>query len=380
MLKTVAVVIGVLIFLFALGIASFLAYRYYGNRNVKDTKNLEEIVGRIGDDYVNKNGNVGLIVGIVRGDRVFIKGFGKKSKERDDAPDAQTIFELASIGKVFTTSAAQILSDRGEISFDDSIDKYLNPTVKICEKAKNITLRQLATHTSGLPSFPESFIPKIKDELNPYKDLTVQDLYDYLATCENLGEVGSFDYSNLGMGILGHILELKTGKSYETIVKEEIVNRLEMKNTTVTLSAEQQQKLLAQGYNEQGNPNPVWEDTVLTGAGSFLSNAEDMTKFIRANFDASRSEISDSLLKTHEKQAGGETGLGWHYYSRFFALLTDEENVIWHNGGAGGYASFMAINKKTKNGVIVLSNTTDDVTMLGTRLNFSAKNISFSDE
>lgn len=379
MLKTVVVGIGVLIFLLALGVASFLAYRYYGNRNVKDTKNLEEIVGRIGDGYVNKNGNVGLIVGVVRGDRVFIKGFGKKSKERGDAPDAQTIFELASIGKIFTASAAQILSERGEISFDDSIDKRLNPTVKMCEKAKNITLRQLATHTSGLPSFPESFIPKIKDELNPYKDLTVRDLYDYLATCENLGAVGKFDYSNLGMGVLGHILELKTGKSYETIVKDEIVNRLEMKNTTITLSAEQRE-LLAQGYNEQGNPNPVWEDSVLTGAGSFLSNAEDMTKFIRANFDASHSEISNFLLKTHEKQTGGETGLGWHYYSRFFAALTDEEDVIWHNGGAGGYASFIAINKKTKSGVIVLSNTTDDVTWLGTRLNFSAKNISFSDE
>ncbi|HEV8160743.1 MAG TPA: serine hydrolase domain-containing protein [Pyrinomonadaceae bacterium] len=379
MLKTIALIIGVLIFLLALGFACFLAYRYYGNRNIKDTKNLEEIVGRIGDGYVSKNGNVGMVVGIVKGDRVFIKGFGKKSKESGDAPDAQTIFELASIGKVFTASAAQILSDRGEISFDDSIDKYLNPKVKLCEKAKNITLRQLATHTSGLPSFPESFVPKIKDELNPYKDLTVQDLYDYLATCENLGKAGSFDYSNLGMGVLGHILELKTGKSYETIVKDEIINWLEMKNTTITLSAEQR-GLLAQGYNEQGNPNPVWEDSVLTGAGSFLSNAEDMTKFIRANFDASHSEISNFLLKTHEKQTGGETGLGWHYYSRFFAALTDEEDVIWHNGGAGGYASFIAINKKTKSGIIVLSNTTDDVTWLGTRLNFSAKNISFSDE
>ena len=379
MLKTVFIVIGVLILFLALGIASFLAYRYYGNRNIKDTKNLEEIVGRIGSDYVNKNGNVGLVIGVVRGDRVFIKGFGKKSKESTEAPDAQTLFELASIGKVFTTSATQILSDRGEISFDDSIDKYLNPKVKICEKAKNITLRQLATHTSGLPSFPESFVPKIKDELNPYKDLTIRDLYDYLETCENLGEVGSFDYSNLGMGVLGHILELKTGKPYETIVKDEIINPLEMKNTTITLSAEQR-KLLAQGYNELGNPNPVWEDAVLTGAGSFLSNAEDMTKFIHANFDVSRSEISGSLLKTHEKQSGVETGLGWHYYSKFFAILTDEEDVIWHNGGAGGYASFIAINKKTKSVVIILYNTTDDVTWLGTRLNFSAKNISFSDE
>ena len=377
MLKTIAVVVGILIFLLALGIASFLAYRYYGNRNIKDTKNLEEIVGKIGDGYVGKNSSVGLVIGVVRGDRVFIKGFGKKSKEGGDAPDAQTIFELASIGKIFTTSAAQILAERGEISFDDSIDKYLNQKVKICEKAKNITLRQLATHTSGLPSFPESFIPKIKDELNPYKDLTAQDLYDYLATCENIGEAGRFDYSNTGMGVLGHILELKTGKSYESIIKDEITNKLEMKNTTITLSAEQK-KLLAQGYNEQGNPNPIWEDKVLTGAGSFLSNAEDMTKFIKANFDENQSGVSTSLLKTHERQFGGETGLGWHFYSGFISFFTDESGTIWHNGIAGGYASFIALNKKTKSGVIVLSNTANDVTTLGIRLNFIAKNVSFS--
>lgn len=378
MLKTIAIVIGVLIFLLASGIVSFLAYRYFGNRNIEDTKNLEEIIEKTGTKYINENGNVGLVVGVVKGDRIYIRGFGKTNKENGATPDAQTIFELASIGKTFTTSAAQILVDRNEISFDDTIDKYLNSKVKLCEQARNITLRQLAAHTSGLPSFPESFVPKIKDELNPYKDLTVQDLYDYLADCGGIRKSGSYEYSNLGMGVLGHVLEIKTGKSYETIVKDEIINKLEMRNTTITLS-EEQKKLLAQGYNEQGNPNPVWEDNVLTGAGSFLSNAEDIVKFIKANFDENQSGISKSLLKTHERQFGGETGLGWHYYSGFVNFLTDESETIWHNGMAGGYASFIALNKKNKSGVIVLSNTTNDVTTLGIRLNFMAKNVSFSE-
>ena len=378
MLKSIAVVLGILIFLLALGIISFLAYRYYGNRNIKDTKNLEEIIEKVGTKYVNENGNVGLVVGVVKGDRFYIKGFGKTNKENGTPPDAQTIFELASIGKTFTTSAAQILVDRNEISFDDTIDKYLNSKVKLCEQARNFTLRQLAAHTSGLPSFPESFVPKIKDELNPYKDLTVQDLYDYLADCGGIRKSGSYEYSNLGMGVLGHVLEIKTGKSYETIVKDEIINKLEMRNTTITLS-EEQKKLLAQGYNTQGNPNPVWEDNVLTGAGSFLSNAEDIVKFIKANFDENQSDVSKSLLKTHERQFGGETGLGWHYYSGFVNFLTDESETIWHNGMAGGYASFIALNKKNKSGVIVLSNTTNDVTTLGIRLNFMAKNVSFSE-
>lgn len=377
MLETIVIIIGGLIILLVLAFGVFLGYRYHGNRNIEDTKNLDEIIEKVGTKYVGKNGNVGLVIGVVKGDKIYIKGFGKKNKENGDAPDAKTIFELASSGKVFTTSAAQILADRNEISFDDTIDKYLNLKVKLCEQAKNITLRQLAAHTSGLPSFPESFVPKIKDELNPYKDLTVKDLYDYLTDGNGMQKSGSYDYSNLGMGVLGHILEIKTGKSYESIIKDEITNKLEMKNTTITLN-EEQKKLLAQGYNEQGNPNPVWEDNVLTGAGSFLSNAEDMVKFIKVNFDENQSDISKSLLKTHERQFNGKTGLGWHYYSKFVAFITDEGDVIWHNGGAGGYVSFMALNKKTKSGVILLSNSTSNVTLLGTRINLYSKHISFA--
>lgn len=375
MMETVAITLGVLIFAIISAIVSFLAYRYYGNRNIKDTGNLEEIVEKLGERYIIEGKNVGLVIGVVRNDEIFIKGFGKKNKQNDEVPGAKTIFELASIGKIFTTSAAQILADRGEISFDDPIDKYFN--FRVCENANNVTLWQLATHTSGLPSFPTSFISKIQDELNPYKYLTEQDLYDYLANCEENTEIGSYNYSNLGMGVLGHILEIRTGKPYETIVKDEILEKLGMRNTTITLS-DKQKKLLAQGYNELGNPNPVWKDYVLTGAGSFLSNADDMVKFIQANFDENRSEISKNLIKTHERQFNGETGLGWHYYSKFVAFITGEGDVIWQNGGAGGYSSFIALNKKTKSGVIVLSNSTSDVTSLGTRLNLYSKHISFA--
>ena len=377
MLTKILIGFGAAVGLLILAVVAFLAYRYYQNRNIADTKNLEEIVEKAGNKYVGENGNVGLVVGIVKGDQVYIKGFGVTSKENGAPPDEKTIFELASVGKTFTASAAQILADRGEISFDDTIEKYLGAKTKLCAHLQKTTLRELATHTSGLPSFPESFGAKIKDETNPYKDLTTQDLYDYLANCDGFGARGDYEYSNVGMGLLGHLLELKTGKSYENLVKEELTEKLGMANTTITLSDEQR-KILAQGYNEKGAPNPVWEDSVLTGAGSFLSNAEDMVKFIKANLDANQSEISKSLLKTHEPQFGGETGLGWHRYSKFFALITEEKDALWHNGGAGGYVSFVAFNKKSRSGVIVLSNSTNSVDALGTRLNFMAKNISLA--
>lgn len=378
MLHTLGFIIGILFVVILVGSIAFLAIRYYQNRNIKDTHTLEKIIEKAGAKYIDKDGSVGLVIGVVKDDKIFIKGFGKESKNGDKIPDGKTLFELASIGKTFTASAAQIFVDRGEISWDDKIDKYLSGKVEICEQIKDVTLRHLATHTLGLASFPKSFFPKIKDELNPYKHLTTQGLYDYLGSCEENTEIGKYAYSNLGMGLLGHILELQTKKTYEAIIKEEIVEKLGMENTTITLN-EDQTNILAQGYNENGKPNPVWEDRVLTGAGSFISNAEDVCKFIKANFDAKRSEISESLVKTHEKLFNGKTGLGWHHNSRFWNFITGEEGVIWHNGASGGYRSFIAVNKNAKSGVIILSNSTNDVTVLGTKLNFYASKISFAD-
>ena len=378
-LKTVVIIVVGIIILAAIGFVGLLFYNRYRLNHLENKRNLQTHVDKAGEKYVGKSGNVGLVIGVVKDDKVYIKGFGKKAKERNEAPDAKTIFELASIGKTFTASAAQILADRGEISFDDAIDKYANGKFKLCEQAKDVTLRHLATHTSGFPSLPTNLEAKISDELNPYRDYRVEDLYDYLATCEGKSEIGTFDYSNLGMGVLGHILETKTGKPYEQIVKDEITSKLGMENTTITLN-EEQRKLLAQGYNAQGNPNPVWEDRVLTAAGSFLSNAEDMTKFIKANLDENQSDISNSLLRTHEKQFNGETGLAWQIPGWIEFFLAGSRDFVWHNGQAGGYSSFIAIDRARKCGLILLSNTTGDVTATGLMLLPFVRQISLAED
>ncbi len=369
--------INIVLLLLTGGVFLFSIYRYYRNRSLKDTKNLEEIIRQKGNAYVQNEGSIGLVVGVVKDDKIFIEGFGKTQKTNGKTPDANTLFELASITKVFTTSTAQILVDKGEINWKDSIEKYLPKDLKLSDKARKITLFQLATHTSGLPRLPKIFFPKMGDEKDPYKDLDVQDIYNYLETCEENSEVGKYAYSNLGMGLLGHILELKIGKSFESIVKEEIVEKLNMKNTTITLS-EEQKKNLAQGYDNKGNPTPIWENKALAGAGSFISNAKDMCKFLSANLDSENSKISNSLVKTHKKYSNTKTGLGWHFYSWFFTFMTGERNILWHNGATGGYRTFLGINKNQKSGVIILSNSNNDVTALGMKLSFYIGKISLS--
>jgi CubicO group peptidase (beta-lactamase class C family) len=232
--------------------------------------------------------------------------------------------------------------------------------------AQNTNLLHLATHTSGFPALPSSFLEKMTDESNPYKDLITEDIYKYIQRCAEKQEEGKFEYSNFGMGLLGHLLELKTGTKYEILVRQKLLEPLGMKNSFVTKDSLNKDKIVV-GYDEDGNPSPIWTDTVLTGAGSFLSNASDMIKFIRANLNNNKTAISKSLIRTHQQQLRGETGLGWILPNEIDKLLGNK-NIVWHNGMAGGYSSFIVVDKVNNYGIIILSNQAKDVSKFAIQL------------
>jgi D-alanyl-D-alanine-carboxypeptidase/D-alanyl-D-alanine-endopeptidase len=334
--------------------------------NLKDKKNLELAIDKQANKYITDGNSYGLVVGVVKNDKVYLKGYGTIDKGKSILPDSLTTFELASTSKLFTTSTLQILVDEGILNLDDKIQTILGSNVNLPKIAQNTTLRHLATHLSGFPSLPNSFITKMTDETNPYKSLRTQDIYDYLKTCENKQKDGIYEYSNFGMGLLGHLLELKTGKKYEQLVKEKLLNPIGMTQTFVTIDRFNKQKII-QGFDENGNPAPIWEDNVLTGAGSFLSNGNDMIKFIKSNLNESETIISKSLLATHNQQLNGETGLGWILPTSTDKILGNK-NIIWHNGMAGAYSSFIAIDKVNNYGIFILSNKAVDVTNLGMKL------------
>ena len=359
-------IIGIVVLILTAVVAGIYFYIKYKTTNIEDKKNLESTIDSQANKYISEGNSFGLIVGVVKNGKVYIKGYGTTEKGEKILPDSLTTFELASTSKLFTTSTLQILADEGALNLDDKIQTILGEKVKLPLSAQNTTLRHLATHLSGFPSLPDSFIAKMNDETNPYKDLIAQDIYDYLKNCEGKQKEGTFEYSNFGMGLLGHLLELKTGVKYEQLVKEKLLNPIGMNQTFVTIDRNNKSRII-QGFDENGNQAPIWEDKVLTGAGSFLSNGNDMLKFIRANLNDKETIISKSLLATHIQQLNGETGLGWILPSSTDKLLGNK-NIVWHNGMAGGYASFLAIDKINNYGLFVLSNKAVDVTKLGMKL------------
>lgn len=365
-MKMILKVIGIIVLVLLLAGVCLFLFAMYRLNNIEDKKDLQGTIDKSAGIFMKNDNSYGLVIGIYKGGKTSIAGYGTTEKGTDNKPDSTTLFELASTSKLFTTSTLQVLCDQGVVHLDDKISDLLQGKVQLPPIAQQTTLRHLATHTSGFPSLPESFILKMTDENDPYKALNMQDLYDYLKTCTGKQQEGTFEYSNFGMGLLGQLLALKTHDDYEKLVKKELLSKLGMTATTVTLDSNAVQ-LLAQGYNELGNPNPVWTDHVLTGAGSFISNAADMLRFIKANLGEGNSTLSASLLKTQEQQGKLETGLGWILPGSTDRLI-GMGNVIWHNGMAGGYASYLSIDKATQCGVIILSNKAVDVTSLGVKL------------
>jgi len=153
--------------------------------------------------------SVGIVVGVIgpEGRRVIPYGHLEKGDPRP--LDGDTVFEIGSMTKVFTSLLLADMVQHGEVALDDSVAKYLPASVKMPQRnGRQITLVDLATHTSDLPPLPTNFTPK--DPANPYADYTVEQLYQFLSSYQLTRDIGSqYQYSNLGGGLLGHVLALR---------------------------------------------------------------------------------------------------------------------------------------------------------------------------
>jgi CubicO group peptidase (beta-lactamase class C family) len=304
--------------------------------------------------------SVGIVVGVIEGNaandarnrRVITYGALEKGDPRPLTSD--TIFEIGSVTKVFTSLLLADMVRRGEVALTDPVATYLPADVKVPERnGRTITLQDLATHTSGLPRLPTNIVPK--DPANPYADYSVAQLYQFLSTYTLTRDIGSrYEYSNLGGGLLGHVLARHAGMDYEALVRSRITGPLGMTSTSVTLSADQQRRL-AVGHNDRLASVPNWDAPTLAGAGALRSTTNDMLTFVAANLGTTTSPLVSAMsAMLAERRPTGMPGLdvalAWHVFTR------NGDEIIWHNGGTGGYRSFIGFRPRTKVGVVVLSN------------------------
>jgi CubicO group peptidase (beta-lactamase class C family) len=297
---------------------------------------------------VDNGYNYGIIVGVVDPGGTYYYGYGKGSATGDSLTE-RTVFEIGSATKAFTGILLAQMAEQGDVRLSDPISRYIPRSALVPTYTRDsITLLELATHTSGLPRLPTNLNPA--DDANPYADYSVQDLYAFLAGVK-LGPK-KYEYSNVGMGLLGHILAHHAGVSYEELLRQRVLDPLGLRDTRITLSAEQQQRL-AHGHSGT-NEVPNWDIPTLAGAGALRSTAADMLRFLAANMGIIETSLNPVLRISHEPRASVaqqmQVGLGWHIRS------VGESRVVWHNGGTGGYRSFIGFDPKKQVGVVVLTN------------------------
>jgi CubicO group peptidase (beta-lactamase class C family) len=316
---------------------------------------IENIEKRVAADL-----NPSIAVGIIDSTGMRFYSFGTTTIG-GNAVNEHTIYEIGSITKTFTGTLLAELSIAGVVGIDDAVNKYLPENVQLPERnGDQITLGHLSDHTSSLPRMPSNFNPA--NQADPYVDYDKKLLYEYLATVELTRDIGSkYEYSNLAQGLLGQILADQSGKSYEELMIEKIAAPLEMTETKITLD-DNMRSHLAIGHSN-GTEVENWNFLAIAGAGAIRSSTSDMLKYVGANLGLIPSNLEEAFALAqyprHDKAGGEYVGLGWHIKPG------DNGDIIWHNGGTGGYRAFTGFIKEASRGIIILTNSTESIDDLG---------------
>jgi CubicO group peptidase (beta-lactamase class C family) len=319
------------------------------------TPSSAEIHRILAERIDQQHDGVGIVVGVIDAHGRRYVAYGARDQGDPRPLDETTIFEIGSMTKVFTSLLlTEMVADR-EVALDDPVAKYLPPGAKVPERGgRQITLVDLSTHTSGLPRMPNNFRPK--DPGNPYADYTEDQFLAFLASYSLPRDIGAqYEYSNYGASLLGQALSRRAGVGYEDLVKRRITQPLGMADTTVTLTPALQVRL-ARGHDGKLAAVANWDLPTFAGAGALRSDAKDVLTFLAAELGYTKTPLAAPMatqlaVQRPTPNPAMSVALAWHTMA-----APGRDMVIWHNGGTGGYRTFMGFDPKTRVGVVVLTN------------------------
>ncbi|MCB0687150.1 MAG: beta-lactamase family protein [Saprospiraceae bacterium] len=383
-----------------IGLLPFLTY----GQGIFDQK-----VDKIAEKYVNKHKNRSMVIGIIDGETVDVKGYGHVSQLQDFTPNEHTIFEIGELSSVFTTSMLMLEVQKGSFALDESINTYLPSDIRmpvyqpfvchietemgvvaaghervrmVCEPDPyqmplSVSFCDLASHTSGLPNTPHglnSWNPLRwtgKQSKDPYNAYSRSALYEHLYGYVLSLPPGSFyQYSEAGVALLGNILADYNYKPYAELLRENLTYPLGMFDTDIEVPASKSNRF-AGGHDRKGKLTEHWHYEAMAPAAGLRSTAGDMLRFLRANLELGEDPISEAFRQVQQpridvpKHKTGRFTMG--AYGWFVSLLSEKSNlpITWINGGTGGFRSFMAFNRDRNIAIVILSNSANSVDKIG---------------
>ncbi len=292
-----------------------------------------------------------LAIAIITGDSEKYVGIRRRNDSLIYVENGDKVFEIGSITKCFTATMLAKLVYEKKVELNEPIKNLL--PVKLHQSGlngKEVTLLHLANHTSGFPKEPGNISTDWAIPGSPYQTYDTAKLYDFLSQELTLKSTpgDKRDYSNLGGGLLGHLLTLITQKPYEDLLLESICEPLDMRRTFVTLDSSRRRHLVP-GRGPAGHVVPNWELNVLTGGGGIKSTAKDMVKYVRAHMTDTTYYFM-TLRPTIQYTERNFARLGWAWYAN------GNRNYVSATGGTGGYSCCVIFEPTTRTGLVLLTN------------------------
>jgi CubicO group peptidase (beta-lactamase class C family) len=316
----------------------------------------DSIVDQAAGNYFKDSGAVSLVIGVM--DKGHRKYYGySRSRSAGVLPDSNTIFEIGSITKTFTSWLFADAVIAQKITIGDPAKKWLPPGLLLGKDGKDITLLQLSNHSSGLPRLMNNFMaPPGFDFRNPYKSYTKKYLLEYLSKNAPTATPGSrYEYSNIAPAVLALALETIYDTPYAQLVADKIFIPLKMSRTFLVVP----QDLLPQfaaGHTPTGAPAAHWDWDCMAPIGAIRSTAHDMLNYLGAHLASKNKAFDLCHQPTFKVDQNLSVGLAWHILYLPDDARADARKIIWHNGGTGGFGSFAGFDKDRNTAVIVMAN------------------------
>jgi CubicO group peptidase (beta-lactamase class C family) len=307
----------------------------------------------------------GLAIGIVAGDKlVYAKGFGVRSKSNGLPVDTRTVFQIGSTTKAFLAATEAIMVDRGKLKWDDRVVD-LDPEFQLKDPwvTREFRVFDLLAQRSSLPAF-------VNDMLAMYN-------FDDAALIRSLRNVEpvssfrtTFAYTNITHLLASRIVAKAAGApDWNAVLQKELLDPLGMKDSTYTVEGIQAAPDHANGFRwtPQGSIEVPFTSIFpyhLKGAGDINTNVEDMARWIRLQlgngaFEGRPIVSPENLAYTHRPMVAASEqasyAMGWYVYA------TPNGNILWHDGDALSFGSFVGLVPDRNVGIVILTNTTDNL-------------------
>lgn len=346
---------------------------------------LQDAVDRLAKPLITSKENIGLVVSVFDGHsptQTF--AYGYRDIELHTPMTAESVFGVGSVTKPLIISLLLALNERGVLSINETIGDLLPAEAKFRDsRIRDITFRQLASHTSGLPREPVE--PRSLVALghyvltgeNLYGHLTEEYIYNYLADFKLPDQPEEHpQYSNIGVGLLARLLSVRTGKSLDTLLQENLFDPLDMHVSALDVPGNADiSDMLATGHSgdqpffiARNTPLPGWTFTpIMRGTGAAYSNGPDLIKFLKAHLGRSGTFLDNAFKQTLAPIAN--TGheyltMGW------FEDPHPEYGVrlYYYHGMVSGYNCYVGFEPDSDVAVVVLRNNFNWVDKIGHEL------------